>query len=54
MGLAIHIIPFCSYKLLNMGIQGNENSFFTWYLKFFLDRFSWNLEFVSNEFKTQY
>ena len=27
MGVVIHIVPFYSYKLLNMGIQGNENSF---------------------------
>ena len=24
----IHIVPFNSYKFWNMGIQGNENSFF--------------------------
>ena len=37
MCLFIHMVPFYSYKLSNMGImgiQGNENSFFTWYLKF--------------------
>ena len=27
--LLIHIVTFFSYKLSNMGIQGNENSFFT-------------------------
>ena len=34
MCLFIHMVPFYSYKLSNMDIQGNENSFFTWYLKF--------------------
>ena len=29
MCLFIHIVPFYSYKLSNMGIQGNKNSFFT-------------------------
>ena len=29
MCLVIHIVTFFSYKLSNMGIQGNENSFFT-------------------------
>ena len=54
MCLVIHIVPFYSYKLSNMGIQGNENSFFTWYLKVFLNRFFWILEFVSNESKIHY
>ena len=33
----------------NMGIQGNENSFFTCYVKFVLDRLFWNLEVVSDD-----
>ena len=35
---------FDSYKLSNVGIQGNENSFFTWDFKVVLDRFSWNFK----------
>ena len=54
MCLFIHIVTFFIYKLSNTGIQGNENSFFTWYLKVVLNWFSWNLEFVSNESKTHY
>ena len=54
MCLVIHIVTFFSYKLTNIGIQGNENSFFTWYLKVVLNWFSWNLEFVPNESKTHY
>ena len=37
-----------------MGIQRNENSFFTCYLKVVLDRFSWNLEFVSDDSISHY
>ena len=29
MCFVIHIVTFFSYKLSNVGIQGNENSFFT-------------------------
>ena len=31
--LFIHMVLFYSYKFSNMGIQGNENSFFAWNLK---------------------
>ena len=31
--IKICIVPFYSYQLSNMGIQGNENSFFTWDFK---------------------
>ena len=41
-----HIVLFCGYKLSNMGIQGNENSFFAWDLKVATDQFFWNLEFA--------
>ena len=37
MCLIIHIVPFYSYKLWNISIQRNENSFFTYYLKVVLD-----------------
>ena len=37
-----------------MGIQGNENSFFTCYLKVVLDRFFWNLEFVVDDSVSHY
>ena len=33
MHIFIHVVPFYSYKLLNMGIQRNKNSFFTWDFK---------------------
>ena len=54
MCLIIHIVPFYSYKFWNMGIQGNENSFFTCYLKVVLDRFFWNLEFVPDDSISHY
>ena len=34
---------FIVYKLSNIGIQGNENSFFTWDFMVVSDRFFWNL-----------
>ena len=40
---------FTVYKLSNIGIQGNENSFFTWDFRVVSDRFSWNLEFGPND-----
>ena len=48
------MVPFFSYKFLKMGIQGNESFFFIWYLRVVLDRFSWDLKFVSNESKIHY
>ena len=37
-----------------MGIQGNENSFFTWDFKVVPDRFSWNLEFGPDDSVSHY
>ena len=45
---------FYSYEFWNMDIQGNENSFFTCYFEVVLDRFSWNLEFVSDDSISHY
>ena len=39
MCLIIHIVPFYSHKFWNMGIQGNENLFFTCYFKVVLGQF---------------
>ena len=54
MCLVIHIVTFLVTNYQNMGIQGNENSFFTWYLKVALNQFFWNLWCVSNKSKTHY
>ena len=35
----IHVVLFYTYKLSNMGIHGNENSFFTWDFKVVLNQF---------------
>ena len=37
-----------------MGIQGNENSFFTWDFKVVPDGFSWNLGFVPDDSISHY
>ena len=37
-----------------MGVQGNENSFFTCYLKVVLDQFFWNLEFTLDDSISHY
>ena len=44
--LLFTLFLFYSYKFLNMGIQGNDNSFFTCYLKVVLDQLFEILEFV--------
>ena len=49
-----HSSFFYSYKLSNVGIQGNENSFFACYFKVVLDRFFWNLEFVPDDSISHY
>ena len=37
-----------------MGIQRNENSFFTWDFKVVSDEFSWNLEFDPDDSISHY
>ena len=37
-----------------MGVQGNENSFFTCYLQVVLDQFFWNLEFALDDYISHY
>ena len=41
----MHSSFFYDYKLSNIGIQGNKNSFFTWDFMVVSDRFFWNLKF---------
>ena len=54
MHIFILVVRFYSYKLSNMGIQGNENSFFTWDFKVVPNRFSWNLGFGPNDSISHY
>ena len=49
-----HSSFFIVTHLWNMGIQGNENSFFTCYLKVVLHQFFWNLEFISDDSISHY
>ena len=49
-----HSSFFIVTNFWNMGIQGNENSFFTCYLKVVLDQFFWNLEFVLDDSISHY
>ena len=45
---------FIVYKLSSIGMQRNENSFFTWDFMVVPDRSSWNLEFGPNDSISHY